>query len=370
MTLEGKTLSKLNLGLRIGERMPTGYHRLRSIICPIDFGDSLSLFVGGADKEFGTETSQTQGACGVSIDVRAELTPSLHAHLIACGGEEAAARFLRDLHSPANLVFRAAEEFLAAAGENVPILFRLKKAVPPEAGLGGGSGDAAEALRLLSAAFPGRVDAEQLSTIALGLGSDVPALLEGAAVRVEGRGEVLKALELEERQVLRCVAEGAEILLLKPPFGSNTAAMYRALGERRSRSSDPPPSKDGNYTPFTDPALTLWPGDGNGEGLSDQASVVLTRSEMWKTLLLNDFEEVFFTLHPELSRYRECLLEAGAEHVFLAGSGSTLAALFPRFGAPAKLAALRKTIEKAAAEDGFFLRSTNLCPEAVRTVSG
>jgi 4-diphosphocytidyl-2-C-methyl-D-erythritol kinase len=122
-----------------------------------------------------------------------------------------------------NLVVRARDALLAAAGQDAaPFVLNLTKALPIAAGLGGGSSDAAAALMLVRKALNLSLDADGVQAIARGLGSDVPACLEGASVIATGRGEQL--WPAPPLPVLDAV-------LVNPGVPSPTGQVYRAYDE-------------------------------------------------------------------------------------------------------------------------------------------
>ncbi len=118
-----------------------------------------------------------------------------------------------------NLVLRAQRELEAAAGRRLPARFRLHKRIPAGAGLGGGSSDAAAALRALAAVYGLALD---LRPVAARVGADVPFFLCGGSAEAGGRGEVLRPARL---------ATGWWFAIAWPGFGVSTAAVYRAWDE-------------------------------------------------------------------------------------------------------------------------------------------
>jgi 4-diphosphocytidyl-2-C-methyl-D-erythritol kinase len=171
--------AKLTLTLRVVGVRPDGYHLLESEMVGLDLADTL--FVGPGD---GLEVEGT-GAPSVPV-------------------------------GPDNLVARA----LAAVGRRAGV--RLVKRIPPGAGLGGGSADAAAVLR-----WAGCEDLE----VAASLGADVPFCLRGGRARVTGIGERVEPLEHVDRG----------FVLLLPPFGVATAAVYRRWDELAARRALPAP---------------------------------------------------------------------------------------------------------------------------------
>jgi 4-diphosphocytidyl-2-C-methyl-D-erythritol kinase len=146
--------AKINLTLEVLGRRPDFYHELKSLVAFAAIGDGLELEPGGT----------------LSLRIEGQFAGAL---------------------SGDNLILKAAE----AAKRAYPALklgrFHLTKTLPVAAGLGGGSADAAGALRLLSRANPGALDAESWREIAEGLGSDVPACLKSRPALITGRGEVV-----------------------------------------------------------------------------------------------------------------------------------------------------------------------------------
>jgi 4-diphosphocytidyl-2-C-methyl-D-erythritol kinase len=150
--------AKLNLSLEILGRRADGYHELQSLVAFADFGDVVSL--------------DTSAHTGPALSVEGPYAQAIDTD---------------------NLVLRAAEAFLgvhdgARAGQ-----FHLIKNIPVAAGLGGGSSDAAAALRLLMRAHPD-ADADQVQGRAARLGADVPVCLLGQAAWMTGIGEQVQAL--------------------------------------------------------------------------------------------------------------------------------------------------------------------------------
>ncbi len=180
MKLVAEAPAKINRELRVGRIRPDGFHEIRSRMVSISLADSLAVEDG-------------DGLDLVCDDPR-----------VPTGAE--------------NIVTRAAERLALSAGTPRGARITLTKRVPMGGGLGGGSADAAIALRLLSRLW--RIDAgeDDLAAVAAGLGSDVPFFLTGGEADVSGRGEIV-----------RPVGDGAsaELLLLVPPFSISTAGAYR-----------------------------------------------------------------------------------------------------------------------------------------------
>lgn len=162
--------AKLNLGLAVTARRGDGFHELDTIFALLTLADELSA-VPAAEPELElTAATDLPGAATVG--------------------------------TADNLVMRAARAFMAATGSG-GAHFSLVKRIPAGAGLGGGSADAAAALRLMARLYPEHAQAADLPALALSLGSDVPFMYSGAvAARGRGRGERLEPLHVPERHVV------------------------------------------------------------------------------------------------------------------------------------------------------------------------
>ena len=161
MTLELIAPAKVNLTLEILGKRPDGYHEIVSIMQTIDLADSLRL----------------EAAEGIELHV---------AGPAASGMPEDQTR---------NLAYRAAATLRAAAGRTgLGARIVLEKRIPAGMGLGGGSSDAAAVLRGLDRLWRLDLDHKTLTTIAAGIGSDVPFFLHGGTALVRGRGEVIEPL--------------------------------------------------------------------------------------------------------------------------------------------------------------------------------
>jgi 4-diphosphocytidyl-2-C-methyl-D-erythritol kinase len=130
-----------------------------------------------------------------------------------------------------NLVLRAARALAAEIGIEPRARIRLTKRIPVGAGLGGGSSDAAEALRLLRTLWRVDLSDTNLAALAPALGSDVPYFFLGGEANVSGRGERVSPRE---------DAPPAELLLLIPPFPVSTREAFEAHARRTSGRASPP----------------------------------------------------------------------------------------------------------------------------------
>jgi 4-diphosphocytidyl-2-C-methyl-D-erythritol kinase len=170
--------AKLNLFLHITGRRSDGYHLLQSAFMLIDWCDTLhfELRAGGAIS-------------------REDLLTPLPAD---------------------DLITRAARGLQAASGTDLGAHISVEKRLPSQAGMGGGSSDAASTLLALNRLWKLKFSQEQLSSIGLALGADVPFFLQGHNAWVEGIGEKMTPLTLPRSQVL----------VVKPQAGLETHAIF------------------------------------------------------------------------------------------------------------------------------------------------
>jgi 4-diphosphocytidyl-2-C-methyl-D-erythritol kinase len=272
VVLEAFAPAKVNLSLRVIARRPDGYHELVSLVTFASVGDRLTLTPGPA----------------LTLDV---VGPTA---AVAGAGAD-------------NLVLMAAR----SRAERVATLraghFRLSKRLPVAAGIGGGSADAAAALRLLVRLWSVEASETDLLDLAAGLGADVPACLLSRTVRGGGRGDRLEPVELG--------FGGAPLLLVNPGVALSTADVFRR-----------------------------WSAPGSGPLAADLGSAS------------NDLEEPAVELAPAIGAVLGRLRDArGALLVRMSGSGATCFALFESEPARDRAAA-----EMHVAEPGWWQLSTRL----------
>lgn len=284
--LHERAPAKVNLTLRVLGRRADGYHDLSSVVAFAGAGDRLSLRPGAE----------------LSLALEGPGAPVL-------AGEAD------------NLVLKAARALAA----RVPGLrlgrFTLAKKLPVAAGLGGGSADAAAALRLLARANGLPVDDERLFEAALATGSDVPVCLYGRSCLMAGRGEALTPLALPRF--------GA--VLVNPRVAVATAGVFRALA----------------LAPGTalDVGGAAFPPAPSRAALLD-----------WLAMEPNDLEPPARMLAPVLGDVEQALgATAGARLVRMSGSGATMFALYDDCRAAA--AAARQV---TGAHPGWWVKSTVL----------
>lgn len=180
--------AKLNLFLHIVGQRNDGYHLLQSAFMLIDWADTLHFDLR-ADGRITRE----------DINSRADLPEN-------------------------DLVVRAACALQTATGCKLGAHIGLDKRIPMEAGMGGGSSDAASCLLALNRLWGLKLPLQQLMEIGLSLGADVPFFLGGRNAWVEGIGEQLQALDLPAGQ----------FLVVKPPSGASTPKIFQSPNLQRA----------------------------------------------------------------------------------------------------------------------------------------
>ncbi|MBF0171099.1 MAG: 4-(cytidine 5'-diphospho)-2-C-methyl-D-erythritol kinase [Nitrospinae bacterium] len=249
--------AKVNLTLRVVGKRADGYHELDSVMVPLSLADTLTI--APADD------GEIHFACD---------DPAL-------GGDD-------------NLVVRAAHALRHFTGADAGARLTLTKRIPVAAGLGGGSSDAAGALRGLQLLWDVSLSEETLHRLAASLGADVPFFLDGIAARAEGIGDRLTPLG---------PFPVAHLLLVKPAFGVSAADAYR--------------NGAFSFAPDPDPLATV----------TDLLSGVADRQA---GRMVNDLAAWVMKAYPELARLRDEVAAADPAPVtvMMSGSGPTLFALY------------------------------------------
>ena len=173
--------AKLNLFLHVVARRADGYHDLQTLFQLIDLCDAVGL--------------------GLRADGRIERVEGM-----------------ADVPPEADLAVRAARLLQETTGCRLGADIAVRKRIPSGGGLGGGSSDAATVLRVLNRLWGIGLGMDELATLGLRLGSDVPVFLHGSSAWAEGRGEILEPVELPERWYL----------ILHPGVAVSTAAIFQA----------------------------------------------------------------------------------------------------------------------------------------------
>jgi 4-diphosphocytidyl-2-C-methyl-D-erythritol kinase len=246
--------AKLNLDLYVEGRRDDGYHLLDSVVGFTEFGDVLTV----------------APAADFRLDVDGPFAGAL-----AAAGE--------------SLVTRAVHDLAAVLDRRPDVALALTKRIPLAAGLGGGSADAAAALRAVARLWGLETDASPLVEVARGLGADVPACLAGRPARLTGIGDALAPAPAIPK---------LELVLANPNVPAPTGAVYRAL--------DPTAFA---LAPARQETGADWPA--------------------WLTAGRNDLEPAAVAVAPAIAEVRRALAATDARLVRLSGSGATVFAAYP-----------------------------------------
>lgn len=179
-----KSPAKINISLNITGKRDDGYHFIDSVMLPISLHDSI-LF--------------------------SELYPGTESNVTIDDYTFGPVRF--------NIVSKAMSEILKAANREASFKVLIHKVIPMQAGLGGGSSNAATTLRTLNEKLKLNVSEEKLYGIGLSLGADVPFFLNGKPARVRGIGEIIDNIQ---------VKKDYHVLIVKPPRGCSTEEIFKA----------------------------------------------------------------------------------------------------------------------------------------------
>lgn len=272
--------AKVNLSLRVVGRRADGYHDLESVVAFADCADRLTLEPGGELKL--TTTGPLATACGDNAD---------------------------------NLVLKAAK-LLAEAVPGLKLgAFVLDKVLPVAAGIGGGSADAAAALRLLARLNDLSLDDPRLQKVALATGADVPVCLLSRACDMTGVGEQLLPLALPS---MPCV-------MVNPRVPVATKDVFQALGLRNGEL----------LVGVTDLIRApAWPEEGGS--IADWVDVL--------EIVANDLEAPAMRIEPVIGKVLQALrASAGVKLARMSGSGATCFAIY---GTPADAHAAAEKIRR------------------------
>ncbi|TGK07540.1 4-(cytidine 5'-diphospho)-2-C-methyl-D-erythritol kinase [Leptospira semungkisensis] len=262
--------AKINLGLEIPYKRPDGFHEIRSVFLRLNWGDDIRIEpIDPGRFELVSENE-------IILEKR-----RLYDEVSEKG----------DLSK--NILFKTFNKIRAHYRELPGVRIYLTKKIPPAAGLGGGSTNAASLLSFYFGLSP-EFHSDNLLRLAAEIGADVPFFLSEGNALVSGKGEVMREIE---------VHSGQGILALTPQVLS-TAEMYAGL--KKPLQADPPSKK--------------W------ISLGEDIEFSLKEGN-WSALrgkLVNDFEPLAFQKFPELGKLKESLLANGASYSSLTGSGSCI----------------------------------------------
>ena len=247
--------AKINLGLDIVEKRPDGYHNLETVFYPIPLCDILEITPATApdapDYTFRMYNAVFEG------------------------------------NNDDNLVIKAYKA-LAADHKLPKVDISLYKHIPTGAGLGGGSADAAFALKMLNDIAKLGLTAEQLRGYASRIGADCAFFIDNTPAYATGIGEILSPTP--------CSICGYHLVLVKPDIHVSTKDAYALVTPQKPQQ------------PLTE--------------------IAQRPIQEWKGAMKNDFEKSIFTKHPAMEKVKEQLYAMGAVYASMSGSGSSFFGIF------------------------------------------
>ena len=250
--------AKINRTLRIIGRRPDGFHEIRTVFQTITLSDSLTF------------SALAEGSLELACDAPG----------VPC--------------DESNLVLRAAKALRERYAIRPGARIELEKRIPTQAGLGGGSADAAAALLGLAHLWEIQVSKNELVELGARLGADVPFFLTGGTALGKGLGTEITPLH---------DAPPEHLLIITPNAKVGTKEAYEALNA---------------------PALTKAEAVAILPISRERAAEARALLKDWR----NDFEPAIFQLQPEIARARAALLRGGAQRALMSGSGSSVFGLF------------------------------------------
>ncbi|HMO20040.1 MAG TPA: 4-(cytidine 5'-diphospho)-2-C-methyl-D-erythritol kinase [Candidatus Melainabacteria bacterium] len=272
--------AKINLTFEIIGLLPDGYHEVFTLLHSVDLFDSLEIIASKASQN--------------------------EIHLKSCRSS-VSGYFPMDDN---NLVVKAVRAFLEhekMAGTTCEVEIGVEKNIPIEAGLAGGSADAACALVAMNEYAGGLLSEKELLSLGSRLGADVPFAIKGGICLGSGRGDRLEKFG---------TIPDLDLILVKPrKLFVSTPYLFKAFDRRekirRVEEKNSAPKGRISTTVLARTALESEDLTGFIDSLS------------------NDFEPVFFELYPEMRELKELLIDLGCWKVVLTGSGPTMYGVAP-----------------------------------------
>lgn len=252
--------AKINLGLNITEKRADGYHNLETVFFPIPICDALEIKT--MDERFPSNV-----ACDLKVT----------GNNVCCNEND-------------NLIVKAYN--MIAADFDIPrVHAHLYKNIPSEAGLGGGSSDAAYMIRLLDQRFRINIGNAEMEKYAARLGADCPFFITAEPSYAESIGEILSPVNITDNNL-----EGYSLVVVKPQIAVSTKEAFSNITPRK-------------------PLMCC-------------REIVAQPIETWKDALCNDFEESVFGIYPKLNDIKNRIYTLGAAYAQMSGSGSSLFGIF------------------------------------------
>lgn len=254
---------KINLGLNIVNKRKDGYHNIETIFYPVPLHDVIEI--NKMHEDFPSM---------LNCDIKVTGT------------------YLNNCEDKDNLVVKA-YNLLAKRFYLPRIHAHLYKQIPSQAGLGGGSADAAYMIKMLNEHFQLKISNDEMQQLAAKLGADCAFFINAKAAFATGIGNELTPIKTEINAL-----KGCYLTLIKPDIAISTAEAYSNIKPQQPKKC----CKD----------------------------IISQPISTWKEELKNDFEEPLFTKYTELKDIKKRLYEEGALYAQMSGSGSTIFGIFDK----------------------------------------
>lgn len=248
-TLTKNANAKINIGLQVLNKRSDNYHNINSIFIPISLCDIITI----------SESIQFELRSNVQFNITDD----------------------------ENLVMKAAKKFNEALGINKAYSIKLQKEIPMQAGLGGGSADAAVVLKMLNEMNGNPFGDEYLAKLAIELGSDVPFFIFNKPAIAKGRGEILEFINFR-REI--------NVLVVFPNVNISTKEAYEALKRTQEQVQE----------------IDFYSAFNTGH----------------YNLIINDFEQYAIEKYKEIREIKDILYENGSFFALMSGSGSAVYGMF------------------------------------------
>ncbi|MDD6209322.1 MAG: 4-(cytidine 5'-diphospho)-2-C-methyl-D-erythritol kinase [Bacteroidales bacterium] len=251
--------AKINLGLNVVARRKDGYHNIETLFYPVNLRDILEVLPS-------QDSSRPRGTCTLH-------TTGMDAE---CAPED-------------NLVVKA-YNLLNSHYSLPPVDFYLWKIIPSQAGLGGGSSDAAFALKALNEMAGLHLSENELEKLAAQLGADCPFFIRNRPILASGIGNEFQETDLSLKDY--------HLYIVKPPVNVSTKNAYKGINPKN-------------------PEYPIH-------------EIIKKPVEQWKDKMINDFEKSVFETIPTLRDIKLALYDNGALYCSMTGSGSAFFGIFPK----------------------------------------
>jgi 4-diphosphocytidyl-2-C-methyl-D-erythritol kinase len=245
--------AKINIGLNVVEKRPDGYHNIETVFYPIGLCDLLEILPSESCSDYSFSSS------GISIE-----------------------------GDPENNLIVKAYRLLRSHYQFPAVDISLVKQIPFGAGLGGGSSDAAFALKAINELFELKITPKKLELLASKLGADCPVFIKNKPVFATGIGNVFTPVQLS--------LKGKFLLLVKPDIHVSTPEAYSLVVPQKCETS-----------------------------LIENIKQPISE---WKATIKNDFEKSVFAKYPEIEKIKNKLYDMGALYASMSGSGSSVYGIF------------------------------------------